>query len=116
MPPEVLDVLKAARKRQTEERLKFGEGYSVNDYVAVDEAGEPYHPNLLMFRWGKLLDELKIQRVRLHDARHSCATLMQLRGVPIAVIAAWLGHASAAFTLSVYAHSQDDALQAASTS
>src|SRR5262247_1175728 len=34
---------------------------------------------------------------------------MHLRGVPIAVIAAWLGHASAAFTLSVYAHSQDDA-------
>jgi integrase len=39
-----------------------------------------------------------------------------LRQVPIAVIAAWLGHASAAFTLSVYAHSQDDALKAAATS
>ena len=80
------------------------------------EAGEPYHPNLLTFRWGKLLDDLGIERVRLHDARHSCATLMHLRGVPIAVIAAWLGHASAAFTLSVYAHSQDDALKAAAGS
>ena len=39
--------------------------------------------------------------------------LMHLRLVPIAVIAAWLGHASAAFKLSVYAHSQDDALRAA---
>jgi integrase len=63
-----------------------------------------------------MLDELGIKRVRLHDARHSCATLMHLRGVPIAVIAAWLGHASAAFTLSVYAHSQDDALKAAAGS
>jgi integrase len=34
----------------------------------------------------------------------------------IAVIAAWLGHASPAFTLSVYAHSQDDALKAAAGS
>jgi integrase len=51
-----------------------------------------------------------------HDARHSCATLMQLRGVPIAVIAAWLGHSNAAFTMSVYAQSQDDALQAAAMS
>ena len=51
-----------------------------------------------------------------NDARHSCATLMHLRGVPIAVIAAWLGHASAAFTMSVYAHSQDDALKAAASS
>jgi integrase len=37
-------------------------------------------------------------------------------GVPIAVIAAWLGHARAAFTMAVYAHSQDDALKAAASS
>jgi integrase len=70
----------------------------------------------LTFRWGKLLKELGIERVRLHDARHSCATLMHLRSVPVAVIAAWLGHASAAFTMSVYAHSQDDALKDAGQS
>ena len=85
-------------------------------HVASDGTGQPCHPNLLTFRWSKLLDELGIKRVRLHDARHSCATLMHLRNVPIAVIAAWLGHASAAFTMSVYAHSQDDALKGAGTS
>ena len=116
IPDEVVDALKAAHKRQAEERLRFGEGYGSAVYVASDEAGAPYHPNLLTFRWGKLLDDLGIDRVRLHDARHSCATLMHLRGVPIAVIAAWLGHASAAFTMSVYAHSQDDALKAAASS
>jgi integrase len=116
MPDEVVELLKAARKRQTEERLKLGEGYGSGEYVASDESGQPYHPNLLTFRWGKLLDDLGIRRVRLHDARHSCATLMHLRGVPIATIAAWLGHASAAFTMAVYAHSQDDALKAAGTS
>jgi integrase len=63
-----------------------------------------------------MLDGLGVNRVRLHDARDSCATFMHLRQVPIAVIAAWLGHASAAFTLSVYAHSQDDALKAAAGS
>ena len=84
--------------------------------VASDELGQPYHPNLLTFRWARMLDDLKITRVRLHDARHSCATLMHLRGVPIAVIAAWLGHASAAFTMSVYAHSQNDALKSAASS
>jgi integrase len=41
---------------------------------------------------------------------------MHLRGVPIAVIAAWLGHASAAFTMAVYPHSQNDALKDAGTS
>ncbi|MBS4104881.1 tyrosine-type recombinase/integrase, partial [Tsukamurella paurometabola] len=70
----------------------------------------------LSFRWGRMLDGLGIERVRLHDARHSCATLMHLRGVPIAVIAAWLGHSSAAFTMATYAHSQDEALKAAAQS
>jgi integrase len=116
MPDEVVDVLRAARTRQAEERLAFGSGFGSGEYVASDETGHPYHPNLLTFRWGRMLDDLGISRVRLHDARHSCATLMHLRQVPIAVIAAWLGHASAAFTLSVYAHSQDDALKAAARS
>jgi integrase len=116
LPDEVVDVLKAARKRQLEERLAFGEGYGSDEYVACDEAGQPYHSNVLTFRWGRMLDGLKIKRVRLHDARHTCGTLMHLRGVPIAVIAAWLGHASAAFTMAVYTHSQDDALKDARTS
>jgi integrase len=116
MPDEVVELLKTARKRQLEERMAFGQGYGPGEYVAADETGQPYHPSLLTFRWGRMLDDLKIKRVRLHDARHSCATLMHLRQVPIAVIAAWLGHASAAFTMSVYAHSQDDALKAAASS
>jgi integrase len=70
MPEEVVDVLRAARKRQAEERLAFGSGYESGEYVASDESGQPYHPNLT-FRWGRMLDGLGIERVRLHDARHS---------------------------------------------
>ena len=62
-----------------------------------------------------MLTKLGIPAVRLHDARHSCATLMHLQGVPIAVIASWLG-TRAAFTMATYAHSQDDALKAAASS
>jgi|SRR5271166_1200123 len=81
MPDEVAELLRAARKRQAEERLAFGQGYGPGEYVACDEMGRPYHPNLLTFRWGRKLDDLGIERVRLHDARHSCGTLMHLRGV-----------------------------------
>jgi integrase len=116
LPDDPVELLRAARKRQLEERLAFGEGYGAGEYVAVDESGHPYRPAVLTWRWGAMLDSLKIKRVRLHDARHSTATLMHLRGVPIAVIAAWLGHANAAFTMATYAHSQDAALQAAAMS
>lgn len=69
MPDEVVELLKTARKRQPEERMAFGQGYGPGKHVASDETGQPYHPNLLTFRWGRLLDDLKISRVRLHDAR-----------------------------------------------
>ena len=116
MPDDVVQVLKAARQRQREERLRFGEGYGGGEYVCSDEMGNPLHPDAITSRWQKLLSDMGIGYVRLHDARHSCATLMHLRGTPIAVIAAWLGHASAAFTMATYAHSQDEALKAAANS
>ena len=57
-----------------------------------------------------------VRPIRLHDARHSCGTAMHLRGVPLAVIAKWLGRADASITARIYAHSQDDALKAAGQS
>ena len=50
---------------------------------------------------------------KLHAARHTCATLMHLQGVPGAVIAAWLGHKDALLIMKLYAHTQDDALKTA---
>lgn len=54
--------------------------------------------------------------IRLHDARHSCGTALHLRGVPLAVIAKWLGHADASITARLYTHSQDEALRGAGKS
>ena len=83
---------------------------------AVKEAGEPYTPDTLTRRWHKLTTAAGVRPIRLHDARHFCGTALHLRGVPLAVIAKWLGHADAATTARVYAHSQDDALRAAGQS
>ena len=51
--------------------------------------------------------------IRLTMPGHSCGTAMHLRGVPVAVIAKWLGHANPSVTTALYVHSQDDALKAA---
>ncbi|MFC8178707.1 tyrosine-type recombinase/integrase [Rhodococcus sp. NPDC057297] len=109
-------VLRTAKAQQARDRLLLGADYDETPYVVRLPSGHAVHPNLLTFRWGKILENAKLRHVRLHDARHTCATLMHLQGIPIAVIAAWLGHASAAFTLSVYAHSQEDALAEAAGS
>jgi integrase len=84
-------------------------------YIAVNEAGEPYTPGALTNMWHRLTAAAGVRSIRLHDARHSCGTALDLRGVPMAVIAKWLGHADASITARIYAHSQDDALKAAGT-
>jgi integrase len=61
--------------------------------------------------WRKLADAAGVSKIRLHDARHSCGTALHLRGVPLAVIAEWLGHADAETTARIYAHSQDEVLR-----
>ena len=57
-----------------------------------------------------------MREIKLHAARHTCATLMHLSGVPTVVIAAWIGHSDPTLTMRLYAHSQADALAAAGDS
>ncbi|MGC2654503.1 MAG: tyrosine-type recombinase/integrase [Mycobacterium sp.] len=54
-----------------------------------------------------------MRSIGLHDARHSCASIMHAQAVPITVISAWLGHADPAFTMRTYVHAQNGALKAA---
>jgi integrase len=103
-------VLRRASARQAQERLALGAAYRDSGYVAVNEAGEPYMPDTLTRMWTKLAKAAGVRSIRLHDARHSCGTALHLRGVPLAVIAKWLGHADASVTARIYAHSQDDQL------
>ncbi|MFD6516524.1 tyrosine-type recombinase/integrase [Rhodococcus sp. NPDC060176] len=116
LPQPLADELKAAKRQQAAEKLAFGAGYGDGGYVACNEAGQPLHPDTLTKRWKSNLADLDIAQVGLRDARHTCGTLMHLQGVPIAVIAEWLGHADSSFTMRTYTRSQTDALAAAATS
>ena len=112
----LIGVLRRASARYAQEKLALGAAYTDSGYVAVNEIGEPYTPDTLTRMWHKLAKAAGVRPIRLHDARHSCGTALHLRGVPLAVIAKWLGHADAATTARIYAHSQDNALRAAGQS
>jgi integrase len=115
----LVTALRSLKAQQAKERLEAGSAYSpgCNDcggaHVVVDELGEPYRPEWFSDQFRNLAKAAGIPVIRLHDARHTCGTLMHLRGVPTAVISKWLGHATASFTMATYVHSQDDALTAA---
>jgi integrase len=96
------------------ERLRLGPHYmGEGKRVVVDDAGRSYHPDTLSDFWRALCGTAKVRQITLHDARHSCASIMHAQSVPIAVISAWLGHADPAFTMRTYVHAQDGALNAA---
>jgi integrase len=111
LPDRLVSVLKAAKKRQAAERLALGGGSW--DYVVSNEVGDPYHPQVLSRYWQDAIKTAGLRPIKLHAARHTAATAMHLAGVPVAVIAAWIGHKDASLTMRLYAHSQDDALRAA---
>lgn len=113
LPDRLVSVLKAAKVRQAAERLAAGRAYRSGQYVLSNEIGDPYHPQVLSRLWREAVKTAGLRPLKLHAARHTAATAMHLQGVPVAVIAAWIGHKDAGLTMRLYAHSQDDALKAA---
>ena len=113
LPDRLVTVLRAAKARQAAERLALGQIGGAWEYVVCNELGHAYAPGVLSRYWRDTVKAAGIRHIKLHAARHTCATLMHLQGVPAAVIAAWIGHKDASLTMKLYAHSQDDALKAA---
>jgi integrase len=119
LPDRIVAVLRAARTRQTAERLKLGLGASGDHfgYVISNEGGQPYSPAVLSKMWAAAVKAAGLRHLKLHGGgRHTAVTKMLLDGVPVPVVAAWAGHADASVTLRVYAHSQPEALRQAASS
>jgi len=100
----LLTILRAHRARQAEERLQAGEAYSDDGYVVADELGKPYHPDTVSGWFDDAAKDAGLPRIRLHDCRHTAASLMLSQGVPVKVVSEMLGHSSPTITLSIYAH------------
>jgi integrase len=101
---ETVDQLRAHRARQAAERADWGADYENQDLVVAKENGEPIHPYTFSQAFERLIEKAGLRTIRLHDLRHTHATLALKAGVPVKVISERLGHESPAFTLKQYAH------------
>ena len=100
----LIGLLRSWRARQAEEKLAAGEVHLDSGYLLADELGRPYHPDTISNWFDVAVRAADLPRIRLHDTRHTAASLMLSSGVPTKVVSELLGHASPSITLSIYAH------------
>ena len=78
--------------------------YEYDGYVFVDEMGELMSPDYLTNYFPKFVQRHGMRKMRFHDLRHSCASLLLANGVPLKQIQEWLGHSDFSTTANIYAH------------
>ncbi|MBA2319087.1 MAG: site-specific integrase [Euzebyales bacterium] len=99
-----LDALKLHREQQLEERAAWGGGWHDLDLVVTREDGHWIHPDWITELFRRHGRDAGLPHIRLHDLRHTHATLLLEAGANPKVVSERLGHHSVAFTLDTYAH------------
>jgi integrase len=75
-----------------------------DDLVFSRHEGKPLRPNTITRAWTTLAIKAGVKPIRLHDARHTHATLMLKQGIHPKIVQERLGHATIEMTLDVYSH------------
>jgi len=106
--PSVVSALRAHRTRQLEEQLLAGTRWQEHGLVFASTVGTPLFASNVIRAFHKLLERAELPRMRFHDLRHSCASLLAAQGVPARVAMDILGHSNIATTLNIYTHVMDE--------
>jgi integrase len=106
LPAQLLADLRTHRVAQNAERLEAGSWWHDGDFVFARVDGRPIDPKRDWEEWKDLLATAGVGDSRLHDARHTAATMLLAMGVPPRVVMEILGHSRITVT-SKYQHVVD---------
>lgn len=104
LPASCIAALRRHKARQNAERLRLGALWQDRDFVFTNASGGPLHVNSLMDRFARLVARAGVPRIRFHDLRHTCATLLLAEGVHPKIVQERLGHSDISMTLNRYSH------------
>lgn len=104
LDPETIEILRRHRKQRREELIAAGIEWSEERLVFGKPDGTIIHPDVITQTFDKRVARAGVRRIRLHDLRHTHATIGLRAGVPVKVMSERLGHSTPAFTLQQYAH------------
>ena len=102
----ICEELRKEKERQEEMKKVLRGSYNrkYEEYVCVDSMGNLFKPNYVTNHFAVLLRRHGLDKIRFHDLRHSCATLMLSNGEDMKKIQGWLGHSTITITADTYAH------------
>ena len=106
LTPPIRELLLRLRAEQAENRRLCGDSYirGYEGYICVSEMGARIRPEYLSCHFEQVLERNGLRRIRFHDLRHTCASLLLANGVPMKQIQEWLGHSDFSTTANIYAH------------
>ena len=116
LPPSAILAIKEHREKQALERAMLGIAIKDEDLVFSTMDGKPLRPNTVTRAWTKLAASAGVKVIRLHDARHTHASIMLKQGIHPKIVQERLGHASIQMTLDTYSHVAPGLQQAAAES
>ena len=94
LPPQLVTLLREHKTQQDRDREQARQLWRDSGYVFTSVTGEPLVPNSAYHRWKALLKKAGVRDARLHDARHTAATVLLVLGVPErTVMGSWAGRA-----------------------
>ena len=104
--PACEQMLNKMKKEQEQNRKVCGKSYCTDylDYIYVDPMGKRIRPDFLSQHFPDFLVAHQMKRIRFHDLRHSCASLLYANGVSLKEIQEWLGHNDISTTSNFYTH------------
>ncbi|MPZ14470.1 MAG: tyrosine-type recombinase/integrase [Chloroflexi bacterium] len=101
---QAVALLKRHRAAQLERRLQAGPTWEDGDWLFSDETGRPLRPDTMSHQFAKLALSLGLATARLHDLRHTHASLMLSQKVHPKIVSERLGHSTISMTLDRYSH------------
>jgi integrase len=104
LPAPLRDALRTHRIRQAEQRMTVANAWEDRDFVFCQPNGRPIDARRDWLDWKALLKAADVRDARVHDARHTAATLLLQQGVPARVVMEVLGHSQISLTLGTYSH------------
>ena len=102
--PQFKELLLRMREHQALCQTICGNSYHQSEYIYVNDLGFPVKPNYISQHFSLVLKQNGLRKIRFHDLRHSCASLLLKNGVAMKDIQAWLGHSTFNTTAEFYAH------------